>query len=584
MSETITLMALDLSGETPTLYLRKADGTLLNTGGDTLTESGSTGVFTATLAESRSGLGTLAVRVCAGTESAANLLYDGWLPEYASLVDIATTPPQNFSLMSIDGSGKLLLQATQTGVTIPTVTTAVNVTNNNDKDGYNLTAAYDAAKTAAQASDIPSASTIATAVRDVPNGSGQAAVGSLGETVLQGMIVAAEASGYAQNIIAKLGAFTGSGVNTVLGFFKALMRYDATTPSDLGGSYVPSTMAVESMSSRIDTINSHTSAAAIRDAVGLGDNNMDTQFAAIYGVAGLIQAKTDNLPSDPADQSLIMAAIDGVPAAVRDVDDSSPASNSLGAVVKEILARIGLFGSSPTTSLLGVLKAMCLSTESSSVIAPFDSSTRSLQAIGAKSEDILQAVEALDVGSGSGIHGVTVTFTASGPIDIQGVTASAYFNDVLVATATSDSNGEAAFNLDDGTYRVRYKVSGYNSGSTTITVSANGQDFPVTLTALNITPSEADFVTGYFVAYKNGVPEPDVTYYVKLITMPDGTGVSINSDPVSFVSDDDGLVNCTNLLPGATYEIMQGSYSRESKTFVADDANFEIDNTIYNKK
>jgi len=91
MSETITLQALDLSGETLTMFLRKSDGTLLNTGGDAMTESGSTGVFTATLAESRTGLGPLAVRICTGSETADNLLYDGFLSEGSAVIDSTMT-------------------------------------------------------------------------------------------------------------------------------------------------------------------------------------------------------------------------------------------------------------------------------------------------------------------------------------------------------------------------------------------------------------------------------------------------------------------------------------------------------------
>jgi hypothetical protein len=69
------------------MFLRKSDGTLLNTGGDAMTESGSTGVFTATLGESRSGLGPLAVRICAGSETADNLLYEGFLAEGTTVID-----------------------------------------------------------------------------------------------------------------------------------------------------------------------------------------------------------------------------------------------------------------------------------------------------------------------------------------------------------------------------------------------------------------------------------------------------------------------------------------------------------------
>ena len=92
MSETITLHALDLSGETTLkLFLRKDDGTLLNTGGDDLAEIGSSGVFTAILAESRTGLGDLSYRVCLATETADNLLIDGFLPEAETTIGASST-------------------------------------------------------------------------------------------------------------------------------------------------------------------------------------------------------------------------------------------------------------------------------------------------------------------------------------------------------------------------------------------------------------------------------------------------------------------------------------------------------------
>ena len=92
MPETITLHALDLSGETTLkLFLRKDDGTLLNAGGDALTEISSSGVFTATLAESRSGLGDLSYRVCLATETADNLLIDGFLPETETTIGASGT-------------------------------------------------------------------------------------------------------------------------------------------------------------------------------------------------------------------------------------------------------------------------------------------------------------------------------------------------------------------------------------------------------------------------------------------------------------------------------------------------------------
>lgn len=106
MSETITLQALDLSGETLTMFLRKSDGTLLNTGGDAMTESGSTGVFTAALTEARTGLGPLAVRICAGSETADNLLYDGFLAESSTVID-------SVMRAELDSAARVKLHGTQ---------------------------------------------------------------------------------------------------------------------------------------------------------------------------------------------------------------------------------------------------------------------------------------------------------------------------------------------------------------------------------------------------------------------------------------------------------------------------------------
>lgn len=88
MPETISIHLLAFSGETElNLFLRRTDtGALVNTAGDALVEApASSGRFTATLAESRVGLDTLAASVCEGAESAADLVWDGWLGEDVTL-------------------------------------------------------------------------------------------------------------------------------------------------------------------------------------------------------------------------------------------------------------------------------------------------------------------------------------------------------------------------------------------------------------------------------------------------------------------------------------------------------------------
>ena len=56
------------------------------------------------------------------------------------------------------------------------------------------------------------------------------------------------------SVLARIGAFTGTGVNTILGFLRALLRKDGgiTTPSDVGGTYSHTTDSLEAIRDRGD--------------------------------------------------------------------------------------------------------------------------------------------------------------------------------------------------------------------------------------------------------------------------------------------------------------------------------------------
>jgi hypothetical protein len=68
-------------------------------------------------------------------------------------------------------------------------------------------------------------------------------------------------------------------------------------------------------------------AAAVVTALGTGSGLTSlataATLAAVDGKADVIQAKTDNLPSDPADQSLIIAATDAITSAIAALEDIS---------------------------------------------------------------------------------------------------------------------------------------------------------------------------------------------------------------------------------------------------------------------
>jgi len=73
-------------------------------------------------------------------------------------------------------------------------------------------------------------------------------------------------------LLSRIGAFTGSGVNTVLGFLKALASKAASTPSDIGGTYSAATDSTE----------------AIRDAMQAGTG--DASQATLVQVQGTVDA------------------------------------------------------------------------------------------------------------------------------------------------------------------------------------------------------------------------------------------------------------------------------------------------------
>jgi hypothetical protein len=52
------------------------------------------------------------------------------------------------------------------------------------------------------------------------------------------------------SIMQRLGSFTGTGVNTVIGFLSAIMRKDVTVPSDLGGTYDDATHSLQAILER----------------------------------------------------------------------------------------------------------------------------------------------------------------------------------------------------------------------------------------------------------------------------------------------------------------------------------------------
>lgn len=118
---------------------------------------------------------------------------------------------------------------------------------------------------------------------------------SAGAVALQGTLstVATDVG----TILARIGAFTGTGVNTILGFLKAAMSKAASTPSDVGGTFDATTDSLEAIK---DGGVAGLDAAGVRAAVGLASANLDTQLGGIQTTANTIDGRFTTNRGEPA--------------------------------------------------------------------------------------------------------------------------------------------------------------------------------------------------------------------------------------------------------------------------------------------
>lgn len=100
---------------------------------------------------------------------------------------------------------------------------------------------------------LPTAAEVRDAVFAEATGTNDYSANSFGEYIqaIQGAVITSIPATIT-TLTGRLGAFTGTGVNTVLGFFKGLMSKTASTPSDVGGTFDASTDSTEAIRDRGD--------------------------------------------------------------------------------------------------------------------------------------------------------------------------------------------------------------------------------------------------------------------------------------------------------------------------------------------
>lgn len=103
-------------------------------------------------------------------------------------------------------------------------------------------------------------------------------------------------------ILAALGAITGSGANTLLGYFKAVLSKTATLPSDIGGTFSPTTDSQEALSEAVAT--------AISDIGGISGGGGGGGITLIAGVV-VTGTSTTTFTASGADLLAVSGAYNG---------------------------------------------------------------------------------------------------------------------------------------------------------------------------------------------------------------------------------------------------------------------------------
>lgn len=190
---------------------------------------------------------------------------------------------------------------------------------------------------------------------------------------------------------------------------------------------------------------------------------------------------------------------------------------------------------------------------------------------------VAQIAAAVSTGAGSGINTIAFTITDNLGNPVQFLKVSAFSGSSFYAGGTTDVNGSVSLFLNNGGWTITLGgLSAYVPASHNLTVTAPAS-VPYTVQVQAITPSTPPNVTGFLICLDNlGNPEANVVFYIAQIGITDGaTGAAFSKTPVSVQSDDTGLVQVTNQVPGATYFIQRGTNGTQVR-YTASDVDFEL--------
>src|SRR5690606_31445060 len=102
-------------------------------------------------------------------------------------------------------------------------------------------------------------------------------------------------------------------------------------------------------------------------------------------------------------------------------------------------------------------------------------------------------------------------------------------------------------------------------------------DFPKSMTAITVSASAPGFSTGVLTCYdEDGAVEQGVTIRARIIKGPGTAGLSYDQTYRDEVSGVDGVVQITNMVIGATYEIVRGDRIGRAEVTVPNAPSFNL--------
>lgn len=159
--------------------------------------------------------------------------------------------------------------------------------------------------------------------------------------------------------------------------------------------------------------------------------------------------------------------------------------------------------------------------------------------------------------AGTGARTIVVTVNdGAGPLESATVRAT---KGAETYTVKTNVVGQATFYLDDGTWTFVATLAGYDGASAIHIVDAAQSPLTISLPPLTMMPIPPGTVRGYAIILDEyGNPEPGVTCSAQLVYAPSGSGIVGDIAAQIRVSDVNGVVQFTGLLPGGTYKFSRG--------------------------